>query len=82
MINLNKMAKKAKKTAIKRQRNGANINVETVAMLKHCATEVIEASQEYFYFLRSYKSKVAKHVFTMFRLLFHQIQTDLQNNCR
>ena len=47
MIDLNKVADECYNTAYKRELNGANINVNTMAMLKHCATEVIEATESY-----------------------------------
>mgnify|MGYP002518028777 FL=1 len=46
-MNLNEIAKANYETARKRQENGANISVETRAMLKHCATEVVEAMEAY-----------------------------------
>lgn len=47
MIALNKTAKEALKNAELRQKNGANISSETRTMLKHCATEVIEATESF-----------------------------------
>lgn len=47
MIDLNKTASMALANALDRQANGANINAETIPMLKHCATEVIEATEAY-----------------------------------
>ena len=41
------MAKEAFEVALARMDNGANINVSTVPMLKHCATEVCEAMEAY-----------------------------------
>ena len=46
-MNLNELAKASHETAKKRQENGANISVKTRDMLKHCATEVIEATEAY-----------------------------------
>jgi len=46
-ITLNEIAKASYETARKRQENGANISVDTGDMLKHCATEVVEAMQAY-----------------------------------
>lgn len=47
MIDLDEMAKEAYEIALARMDNGANINVSTVPMLKHCATEVCEAMEAY-----------------------------------
>lgn len=46
-MNLNAVAKASYETARKRQENGANISVKTRDMLKHCASEVIEAMEAY-----------------------------------
>lgn len=46
-MNLNDIAKKALSTAIKRQANEAKIDHHTLPMLKHCAGEVVEATQAY-----------------------------------
>lgn len=46
-MNLNEIAKASYETARKRQENGANISVKTRDMLKHCATEVVEAMEAY-----------------------------------
>lgn len=46
-MNLNAVAKASYETAKKRQENGANISVKTRDMLKHCATEVVEAMEAY-----------------------------------
>lgn len=46
-MNLNDIAKKALSTAIKRQANEAKIDHNTLPMLKHCAGEVIEATEAY-----------------------------------
>ena len=47
MIDLNEMAKEAYKVAKTREENSANIKTETFAMLKHCATEVVEATESF-----------------------------------
>lgn len=46
-MNLNAVAKASYETAKKRQENGAHLSVKTRDMLKHCATEVIEAMEVY-----------------------------------
>lgn len=47
MIELNGTASIARNIAEARQKNGANIYTDTVHMLKHCATEVVEAMEAY-----------------------------------
>ena len=47
MIELNGTASIVRNIAEARQKNGANINTDTVHMLKHCATEVVEAMEAY-----------------------------------
>ena len=47
MIDLNELASQAYITAKKREKNGAFIHTEPMAMLKHCATEVIEATEAF-----------------------------------
>ena len=47
MIDLNEKAKEALENAEKRNANGANIKTDPYHMLKHAATEVIEAQQAY-----------------------------------
>lgn len=47
MIELNGLARIMRNCAEARQKNGANITTDTRAMLKHCATEVIEATEAY-----------------------------------
>lgn len=47
MIDLNDLATKAYTIAKKREKNGACIKTEPMAMLKHCTTEVIEATESY-----------------------------------
>lgn len=47
MINLNELASQAYITAKKREKNGAFIHTEPMAILKHCATEVVEATEAF-----------------------------------
>lgn len=47
MIDLNKLSKESYITAKKRELNGAKIKADTISMLKHCATEVIEATEAF-----------------------------------
>ena len=47
MIDLNELSKEAYIIAKKREKNGANIKTEPMPMLKHCATEVIEATEAF-----------------------------------
>lgn len=47
MIELNDMAEKMLAVAQKRQSNGAFIKNDTLSILKHCATEVVEATEAY-----------------------------------
>ena len=47
MIDLNELCKISLATAEQRQRNGGNIKTDTRSMLKHCATEVVEATEAY-----------------------------------
>ena len=47
MIDLNKLATEAYITAKKREKNGAFIQTTPMAILKHCATEVIEATEAF-----------------------------------
>lgn len=47
MIELNDFCKKSFEVAKARQDNGGKINVDTFQMLKHCATEVIEATESF-----------------------------------
>lgn len=47
MIDLQKLCKITLENAEKRQKNGANITTDTRKMLKHCATEVLEAMEAY-----------------------------------
>lgn len=47
MIDLNQMAENMFNVALQRQKNGANISINPLAMLKHCATEVVEATEAY-----------------------------------
>lgn len=46
-MDLNAVAKISYENAKKRQENGGKINSEAYPMLKHCATEVIEAMQAF-----------------------------------
>lgn len=46
-FDLNGLCKTAFEIAKARQENGSNVNVYTPNMLKHCATEVIEAMEAY-----------------------------------
>lgn len=46
-MTLNEISGISYRNARKRQENGANINAGTMAMLKHCATEVVEAAEAY-----------------------------------
>ena len=45
MIDLNKLCEITLENAEKRQANGGNVTTETRKMLKHCATEVVEAME-------------------------------------
>ena len=48
MTDLNKLAEEAYTIAHQRKLNGAKINPDSVIdMLKHCATEVVEATEAY-----------------------------------
>ena len=47
MIDLNKLCIISLRDAEQRNRNGGNIKPYTDSMLKHCATEVVEATQAY-----------------------------------
>lgn len=47
MIKLDTLAAGMYAVAEQRQKNGANIKTDTVSMLKHCATEVVEATEAY-----------------------------------
>ena len=55
MIDLNEFCKKSLVVAQTRQKNGAKLSTETIQMLKHCATEVVEATEAATKYL-SYKS--------------------------
>lgn len=46
-LSLNEIAKLSYENAKKREENGGHISTETRAMLKHCATEVVEATEAY-----------------------------------
>ena len=45
--NLNELSRKMRLVSVKRKQNGANIKTDTVSMLKHCATEVVETMEAY-----------------------------------
>lgn len=47
MVDLNALSKTAYAIAEQRQKNGGNIKTDTLSMLKHCATEVVEATEAY-----------------------------------
>lgn len=47
MVDLNNRCRIAHNIALMRQKNGANIKTDTLSMLKHCATEVVEATEAY-----------------------------------
>lgn len=47
MIDLNNMAELAFSVTKQREKNGANISTDTLHMLKHAATEIIEATESY-----------------------------------
>lgn len=47
MIDLNGMAESMFNVALQRQKHGANISTNPLALLKHCATEVVEATYAY-----------------------------------
>lgn len=47
MVDLNKLAEQSLENTIKRQKNGAHINCEPYAMIKHCATEVVEVMRAF-----------------------------------
>ena len=53
MLDLNELSKVALNTATKRMNNGANINTNTRSMLKHTATEVVEAMESYVYYKKA-----------------------------
>ena len=47
MIDLNKLSTEAYIVAKKREKNGAFIQTEPISILKHCAGEVMEATEAY-----------------------------------
>ena len=47
MLDLNELTKVTLANVERRQRNGANIKTDTVSMIKHCSTEVVEAMEAY-----------------------------------
>lgn len=61
MIDLNKLCKVTLANAEKRKANGGNITTETRKMLKHCATEVVEAVDAYSDFVWIRKEEHLKH---------------------
>ena len=56
MIDLNKLSKEAYSIAKKRELNGAFIQTEPMAILKHCTGEVIEAVEAYCDYCKSVNS--------------------------
>lgn len=46
-MTLNKIAEQSYRDAVRRQQNGADIYINTSEMLKHTATEVVEATEAY-----------------------------------
>ena len=48
MIDLNKLSERMLQFATERQKNGAAVDTDTIKMLKHCATEVVEATESYY----------------------------------
>lgn len=63
MIELNDTAYALFEYSLKREANGANIKVTTPALLKHCATEVVEATDAYRGFEDMEKDVNAKQAF-------------------
>ena len=47
LIDLNELAKNMYDVAKKREQNGAFVKTDTPSLLKHCATEVVEAMEAY-----------------------------------
>lgn len=47
MIDLNDLAYKMRNVAYARKMNGGKVDTDTMAMLKHCASEVVEAAEAY-----------------------------------
>lgn len=47
MVDLNGFCKFSLANAEQRQKNGGHIKTDTHSMLKHCATEVVEATEAY-----------------------------------
>ena len=47
MIDLNDLAYKMRNVAYARKMNGGKVDTDTMAMLKHCASEVVEATEAY-----------------------------------
>lgn len=53
-MTLNEISKISHENVKKRQANGGNVKTDTRSMLKHCATEVVEATEAYY--LQTYES--------------------------
>lgn len=53
-MELNKLAKQMWEVTNKRQKNGADISTDTVHMLKHTATEVVEAIEAHVRYLEDF----------------------------
>ena len=47
MIDLNDLAYKMRNVAYARKMNGGKVDTDTMAMLKHCASEVVQAPEPY-----------------------------------
>lgn len=65
-MTLNKIAEQSYRNAVRRQRHGANIDTNTISMLKHTATEVVEATEVYTYWLNASgtcKDEASKSIF-------------------
>lgn len=61
MIDLNKLCEVSLENATQRMNNGANIDTNTRKMLKHCATEVVEAVDAYSNFVWIRKKEHLAH---------------------
>lgn len=62
MIDLNDLAYRMRNVACARKMNGAKIDTDTFMMLKHCATEVVEATEAYIrygYYADNFESELA-----------------------
>lgn len=63
MIDLNHLCEVSLANATQRMNNGAHIDTETRKMLKHCATEVVEAMEAYTQFrMNEYSGKTESHL--------------------